>query len=195
MGTEALRGPTAPEGWKQALTQVCLSRYVASSGWNWTALLSRSLLWRQKWADGLFRDFTVFSPAELIGLMVKATSPHLDVAPGSRIHLSFLIWVMAITTEFISRVAGRNEGGPAGTGNAVHIIDTFSLFSWFSHYDHDCIRRHLGEWRSCLSSHATSWESPYYMGYITLDHVWDWSGVWGSIWELNDRGRPLSLLL
>ena len=140
MGTEALQGPTVPEGWNQALTQVCLSQYVASSGWNWTALLSRSLLWRHKWADGLFRDFTAFSPAELIGLMVKATLPHLDVAPGSRIHLSLLLWVMAITTELISRVDGRNEGVSAGTGDAVHFIDTFSLFSWFSHYDHDFIR-------------------------------------------------------
>lgn len=195
MGTEALWGPTAPEGWNQALTQVCLRRYLASSGWKWTSLLSWSLLWRQKQADGLCRDFTVFSPAELIGLMVKATPPHLDVAPRSGICLSFLIWVMAITTELISRVAGRNEGVPAGTGNAINIIDTFSLFSQFSHYDHDFVMTHLGEWHSCLSSRATSWDLPYFMGYITLDHVWDWSSIWGSIRVLNEGGRPLTLLL
>ena len=138
MGTEALQGPIVPEGWNQALIQVCLSWFVASSGWKWTALLSRSLLRRQKWADGLFRDFTAFSPAELIGLMVKTTSPHLDVAPGRRIHLSFLIWVMAITTELKGWWQEQPWRGSCGDRECstlhryfLSLFMVLTLWSWF----------------------------------------------------------------
>lgn len=76
MGTEALWGPTAHEGWNQ----VGESQHLASAGGGCISLLSCSRLWRQKWLDGLFRDFPAFFPAESIGLIVMATESHLDVA-------------------------------------------------------------------------------------------------------------------
>ena len=153
--------------------------------------------------SGLMGFSEIFLHFSLLNRLVWLSWPQsliwmLPYGMGSGICLNFLIYVIEIIAKPISRFVGRNEGVPAGAGNVVNIRYAFSLFSWFSSlwswffcditWENDTqVFPHMLPAGICLISRS--------VGCIMLEHVWNWGGGWGSIWEMNRGGRALTLLL
>lgn len=105
--------------------------------------------------------------------------------------LNFLIYAMEIRAEPISMVVGRNEWAPAGAGIMVHTVYVLSFHSYHYH-DQNFI------WPYLVFPHmppARDW--PYFevCGLYHVRTCLELGWRWGSTWELNRGGRPLTLLL